>query len=98
MCKKNDSIKAKALLEEYNLRITLPRFKILLCLRTLKKQPLTVHEIHQALSEHNNPMSRTTIHNTLKEFIHLGLISNSNESQTMSFTLTEHFSSTLREL
>lgn len=98
MCQKNDSLKAKALLEEYNLRITLPRVKILLCLRTLKKQPLTVHEIHQALSEHNNPMSRSTIHNTLKEFIHLGLISNDKNSHAKSFMLTEHFYAILRDL
>lgn len=98
MCKKNDSIKAKALLEEYNLRITLPRVKILLCLRTLKKQLLTVHDIHKELLDSNNPISKSSIHNTLKELMHLALISNDKNSHAKSFMLTEHFYAILRDL
>ncbi len=93
MCdKRNDSFKARTLLEHYKLRVTLPRVKILLSIRALATENLSVSDIEQDLLRQNIPITRASIHNMLKELTKRELLQRNQDPSFSLFTPTECFS------
>lgn len=88
MRQKNTTEKARRLLQERGVRITLARVKVLLSAQSIAKSIFSVEDIYQDLLGQGNAMARSSVSNTLNAFLKMHLlIKQPSPTKTLLFCL-----------